>query len=58
MSDESNIQALFSKTKYLIVDMLKIQKGETFTTIIHSPANLQQQVNWLEGWVGVNYSSD
>ncbi|KAL5259979.1 hypothetical protein ACHWQZ_G010183 [Mnemiopsis leidyi] len=43
MSDESNIQALFSKTKYLIVDLLKIQRGETFTAILHSAANTQQQ---------------
>ena len=44
MSDESNIQALFSKTKYLIVDLLKIQRGETFTAILHTAANTQQQV--------------
>ena len=37
-------QALFSKTKYLIVDLLKIQRGETFTAILHSAANTQQQV--------------
>ncbi|XP_063679643.1 ras GTPase-activating-like protein IQGAP2 isoform X4 [Bolinopsis microptera] len=43
MSDESNIQALFSKTKYLIVDLLKIQRGETFTAILHTDANKQQQ---------------
>lgn len=43
MSDESNIQALFSKTKYLVVDLLKIQKGETLTAILHSEANKQQQ---------------
>lgn len=43
MSDESNIQALFSKTKYLIVDLLKIQRGETFTAILHTAANTQQQ---------------
>jgi len=43
MSDESNIQAMFSKTKYLIVDLLKIQRGETFAAILHTPANTQQQ---------------
>jgi len=43
MSDESNIQALFSKTKYLVVDLLKIQKGETLTAILHTEANKQQQ---------------
>ena len=47
MSDESNIQALFSKTKYLIVDLLKIQRGETFTAILHTAANTQQQVTSL-----------
>eukprot|EP00116_Pleurobrachia_bachei_P003141 sb/3463403/ len=43
MSDESNTQALFSKTKYLVVDLLRIQRGESLTSVLHTGANKQQQ---------------
>lgn len=46
--DDTDMKSLMIKTKWLIVDVIRAQPGETLSTILETPATSQQEANYLK----------
>ncbi|XP_069793871.1 ras GTPase-activating-like protein IQGAP2 isoform X2 [Narcine bancroftii] len=46
--DDTDMKSLMIKTKWLIVDVIRAQPGETLTEILETPASSQQEANYLK----------
>lgn len=41
--DDSDMKALFVRTKRMVVDLLRVQTGDNLTTILYTPATPEQE---------------
>lgn len=41
--DDSDMKALFVRTKRMVVDLLRVQPGDNLTTILYTPATPEQE---------------
>lgn len=41
--DDSDMKALFVRTKRMVVDLLRVQPGDNLTTILYTPATPDQE---------------
>ena len=41
--DDSDMRALFVRTKRMVVDLLRVQPGDNLTTILYTPATHEQE---------------
>ncbi|CAB4017386.1 ras GTPase-activating IQGAP1, partial [Paramuricea clavata] len=48
--DDSDLRALFVRTKHLIVDVIRVQAGDTLTEILETPATEEQEKEHMT-WV-------